>query len=253
MARVTFVGTGEAFDPDLPNTSVLYQGSATLLVDVGYAVPHALWRVTRDPNLLDAVYLTHRHADHAMGLPPLLLWMRDLGRQRPLSVIGGPGIEHYVRDVFELAYPGSFEKDGFVIEPRELGPGASLRLGNATLSCAESRHSLQNLSLRIDDGAAAVCVSGDGGPTDATRELFRGATLLSHECYTAQATSKNHATVHELLTLAEAAQVGTLALVHFARDEKEAIRARARAHDGAVRVVLPAPGDVIEVGGPGGR
>ena len=43
--RVTFVGTGEALDPDLPNTSLLVQGERTLLLDCGYAV---------HPNAVDA-------------------------------------------------------------------------------------------------------------------------------------------------------------------------------------------------------
>ncbi len=247
MPSVTFVGTGEAFDPDLPNTSVLYRGSATLLVDTGYAVPHAFWRLSRDPNLLDAVYLTHRHADHAFGLPALLLWMRELGRERPLAVIGGPGISDYVRAVFELAYPGALDKEGYAIAAQELQPGEQLRIAQATLSCAESRHSIQNLALRIDEDASSVCISGDGGPTDATRALYQRASLLIHECYTAKDTSKNHATVHELLELGEAVGARTLSLLHFSRDQKADIRRVASAYAGPVRVHLPAPGDVLEL------
>ena len=57
QAELVFVGTGEALDPDLPNTSLLVRGPQTLLLDCGYAVPHALWKITRDVDLLDAVWI----------------------------------------------------------------------------------------------------------------------------------------------------------------------------------------------------
>jgi hypothetical protein len=39
MSELVFVGTGEALDPALPNTSLLYRGPRALLLDCGYAVP----------------------------------------------------------------------------------------------------------------------------------------------------------------------------------------------------------------------
>src|SRR5690606_41578267 len=87
---LVFVGTGEALDPALPNTSLLVRGPQTLLLDCGYAVPHALWRITREVELLDAIWISHTHADHLFGLPPLLLWMRPGGRERPLPILCGP-------------------------------------------------------------------------------------------------------------------------------------------------------------------
>ena len=48
-ATVRFIGTGEAFNPHLPNTSVLYSGRVKLLLDCGYGVPTRFgrWRPTR--------------------------------------------------------------------------------------------------------------------------------------------------------------------------------------------------------------
>jgi ribonuclease BN (tRNA processing enzyme) len=42
MSELTFIGTGEATDPDLPNTSLLYRGARTVLLDCGTSVPPAL-------------------------------------------------------------------------------------------------------------------------------------------------------------------------------------------------------------------
>jgi ribonuclease BN (tRNA processing enzyme) len=246
MPRLTFVGTGEAFDPELPNTSLLYRGDRTLLFDCGYSVPHALWRITQDPSLLDAVYVTHLHADHSFGLPALLLWMREAGRTRPLTVFGGSGVDRWLERLLDLGYPGSYAPEKcYPIEAVAVQPGTVHAFGALALSNAESRHVVRNLSVRVDEGGRSFCYSGDGAPSDATRALYRGATVLVHECYAAEHAPEGHASADEILHLADDAGVSELCLLHVARGAKDAVRRRVATR---TRVRIPAPGDAIEIG-----
>lgn len=245
MAEVVVIGSGEAFDPMLPNTSLLYRGAITLLVDCGFGVPHALWPRFGDASLMDAVYLTHEHADHTFGLPALLLWMKEEGRARPLEVIGGPGVEPWLGKLLDLAYPGAY-RECFPIRAVELAPGERLERNGAMLRNAQSAHGTRNLALRIDEGSVSFCHSGDGRPTPATRELYRDATLLTHECYWASRESEGHARFAELLSLSDEQRIGTLALVHLGRAQKDEIRSLAVASHR--RVLIPGPGDVLPVG-----
>ncbi len=248
MPRITFVGTGEAFDPELPNTSLLYAGRRTLLCDCGFRVPHAFWKFTADPSLLDAIYVTHLHADHSFGLPALLLWMREEGRTRPLDVIGGPGVGAWLDKLLELGYPGSFPPGRcYPIEPRELRPGEVLERGGLRLSNAKSGHGVRNLSLRIDEDGCSFAYSGDGAPSEATRELYRGVELLVHECYAADSAPRGHAGARELLSMAEELSIATLCLLHIGRRNKEDVRAEVERYRGPVRVLLPAPGESVEL------
>ncbi len=248
MPEVTIVGSGEAFDPELPNTSVLYRGALTLLVDCGYAVPHAFWRLSRDPSLLDAIYFTHIHADHSFGLPALVLWMAEEGRTRPLELIGAPGVGKWLEKLLELGYPGAYEKC-FPLRPVELAPGETLERSGARLRNAQSRHGVKNLSLRIEEGSTSYCHSGDGKPSAATRELYRGATLLVHECYWDTRESEGHAHFDELANLADELEVETLALIHLGRHEKARILARVQSLGARTTIVIPGPGEILALSG----
>jgi ribonuclease BN (tRNA processing enzyme) len=249
MADLTFVGTGEAFDPALPNTSLLYRGSKTLLLDCGFSIPHAFWRISRDADLLDAIYITHLHADHSFGLPALLLWMREEGRSRPLELVGGPGVEAWLKKLLELGYPGSYQPAKcYPIVARELSEGGCLDLDGLELRNAPSEHSVRNLSVRIDDRGKSVCYSGDGAPSAATRRLYRGAEVLVHECYSGGEPTPGHATVQQILELADGCSVAKLCLLHVSRGQKQSVRDVVAGWSGRAQVLFPAPGDKIEIG-----
>jgi ribonuclease Z len=70
---------------------------------------------------LDAVFLTHYHADHWLGLPGLLKTFDLRGRERPLAVHGPPGLNQLL--VASLRTAGRVR---FELALIELDPGAVL-------------------------------------------------------------------------------------------------------------------------------
>jgi ribonuclease Z len=252
--RLVFVGTGEAIDPALPNTSLLSCGTRTLLLDCGYAVPHAFWQISTDVDLLDGVWISHGHADHCFGLPALLLWMRLGGRKRPLTILGGPGSRARLEQILELGYPGSYAAHKcYAIEYVELQPGATETFGPLELRIAASAHSIVNYALRIDGpGQRSVMYSGDGAVTEGTRALARGVSILVHECFFSQRPSeRKHGDVESCFELAVQAGAESLVLLHFAAEAKQAIRDRARDLARAtpgLQVLLPTPGESLGLG-----
>lgn len=245
-AALQFVGTGEAADPDLPNTSLLFKGRRTLLLDCGYSVPQALWRLTTDPDLLDGIVISHRHADHCFGLPGLLLWLRESGRSRPITVFGGPGVNGWLEQLTDLAYSRFMERTkDLTIETQELTLAGPRALGPVAISCAQSDHGEPNLAVRIDDGDVSVCFSGDGGPTPATEKMYQNATLLVHECYAASPGTSGHAHLAQVLAVTRRAEVGQLALVHLGATEREQIVEELPTQLGDLTVNVPRPGETI--------
>jgi ribonuclease Z len=248
VSELVFLGTGEAFDPKLPNTSLLYRGALCLLLDCGYSVPHALWSVTQDPNLVDAVVISHGHADHCFGLPALCVWMRERGRSRPLRVLGGAGVGEWLGRLLELGFPGACAPDRcFPIEALELVPGRKTELGPVCLSVAPSSHSLSNLAVRVEEGERVLCYSGDGAPTASTRELYRGASVLVHECCHVAEVTAGHATLEQVLRLADDACVDRTYLVHVASEERSTLARTLASRAGGRRVFVPEPGERVAI------
>lgn len=247
--ELVFIGTGEALDPELPNTSLLVRGPQTILLDCGYAVPHAFWKISRDVDLLDAIWISHTHADHVFGLPPLLLWMRLGGRKRPLTILCGPGQAGKLEQLLELGYPGSYAPHKcYAIEFVELRREGVSCFGDYALRIAPSAHSIVNYALRLEaSGLRSLVYSGDGFPTEATRELCRGVSVLVHECFFPGSGDRKHGGVDSCLELARASSVGTLALLHFASEAKQAIRERVDVREG-FEIMLPNPGDTLALG-----
>jgi ribonuclease Z len=236
-----FVGVGEAFDPQAPNTSLLYEGRRRLLIDCGYSVPQALWQWLTEPEALDGVYLSHSHADHSFGLPALLLWMRFGGRRRPLQLFTGPGGQSWAEELLERAYPGAYQTPKcFPLQWTELSPSDSVVWDGLELAVAPSAHSIANHALRVTDGGLSFGYSGDGAPTAATRVLFQPVTWLVHECHSLGEHREGHACLSEVQALARESVAQRVALVHLAAPE----RAHGAALDDGQRLRVPAAGEL---------
>ena len=74
--EVLFLGVGAALPmTGQTNTSYLVRlGSETLLIDCGPAILQQLDAVGVSPRDISHVFITHRHGDHALGYPMLMLW-----------------------------------------------------------------------------------------------------------------------------------------------------------------------------------
>jgi ribonuclease Z len=99
MLELHFLGTGAMMPlPDRRLASVLVRRNGRLLlIDCGegtqVAVRESGWSMAK----IDAIFITHFHADHIAGLPGLLLTMGTMGRAEPVHLIGPAGLELVVR------------------------------------------------------------------------------------------------------------------------------------------------------------
>jgi ribonuclease Z len=102
-------------------------GGDRLLFDCGEGTQRQLLRSVGLPDL-DAIFITHYHLDHWLGLPGMVKTLDLRGRQKPLTIYGPPGLtalwEHlrpvvgrtaYRLAVRELDRHEDVEFDGYVV------------------------------------------------------------------------------------------------------------------------------------------
>ncbi len=181
--KVVFLGVGEAFDENCPNNLVLILSDQTkLLLDCGYSHPQ-IWKYNSDKDFLDAIFVSHCHADHYFGLPAVFLRMWEDGRKKPLRLICQKGFRKIIEDMLEIAYLGFSRKFQFNINYMEVSSGESLKLDDLTLSFAPTTHSLANLAVKVSDGKHSACYSGDGMFNEQTEGLYQCSDLVIQETY----------------------------------------------------------------------
>jgi ribonuclease BN (tRNA processing enzyme) len=101
MTTATFLGTGNFLAPGRYWNSFVLDGH--VLVEPSPTVLPHLRRTGLPAADLDVVVISHFHPDHTFGWPFLLLEVvRTRPADRPLSVVGPPGLETFLADMMAL-------------------------------------------------------------------------------------------------------------------------------------------------------
>jgi ribonuclease BN (tRNA processing enzyme) len=196
--EIRFIGSGDAFGSGGRfNTCFLVTGSrCRFLIDCGATSLVALKQNGIDPNSIDGVVVTHLHGDHFGGLPFFLLDARHMGkRDRPLFLIGPPGLKARLEAAQEVLFPGSSQTAlGFALAIDELAADTrSEKPGFAvTPYLAEHSAGAPCFSLRIDCDGKIVTYSGDTEWTERLALAARGADLFICECSSYERPLKGH-------------------------------------------------------------
>jgi ribonuclease Z len=253
MLEVIFLGVGEAFDEELPNTSILIRcvegaSPVTLLLDCGFTTPPQFWREVPDADTLDGIWVSHFHGDHFLGLPALLVRIWEEGRCKALTVIGQRGIKSITRRALDLAYPHFYEKMEFPMRFLELEPGKDREILGLSMRAAETSHPQRDLALRIEARGKSIYYSGDGKPTAECVELARGSQLIIQEAFHMETEIQGHGTAMGSIDMARSCGASNLALVHIQRKARNQVIQKLQGYsEGSLKVMVPEPGHRIVI------
>lgn len=187
--RLTVIGCSGSYPgPDSPASCYLVEADG--IDDTGRA---RTWRVLLDlgngalgelhnhvdPREIDAVLLTHLHADHFLDLCGYYVLRRyhPTGHQPRIPVWGPEGTADRLARSYDLPLdPGMHEEFDFrryAEDPVELGP--------FSIEAVEVVHPVPAYSLRVRAGGRLLVYTGDCGPCDGLDRAAEGADLLLAE------------------------------------------------------------------------
>ena len=111
MIDLCTLGTGGTMPLPTRALASLYvrNGGRALLVDCGEGTQIGIGRLGWGYLRIEAILLTHFHADHCSGLPGMLLALTKAGRTEPLHIWGPAGLCHVVTGLRVIAPQLSYE------------------------------------------------------------------------------------------------------------------------------------------------
>jgi ribonuclease Z len=136
---VAFLGTGGAVPSARRNTAsvLVTRGGERLLFDCGEGTQRQMQR-SLGLVQVDAIYFTHFHADHFLGLPGLLKTYDLTERDKPLTVYG----PHGLRDLFQ-SMARVIGRVGYKLDLVELDAGDAIPCDGAEVRAFPVEHSMR--------------------------------------------------------------------------------------------------------------
>jgi ribonuclease BN (tRNA processing enzyme) len=179
--KVTVLGcSGSVPGPDSPASGYLVEADGyRVVLDLGHGAFGALQRYVR-PSDVDAVIVSHLHADHCIDLTAYIVALRyggdgyrSGGPDRRIPIIGVPG----TRDRLEAAYDPLARKLS-LHEIFAFGTATEGELGPFRVSYAPMNHPTPTNAVRLEHGGRSLVYSADTGQSAELIALAQGADAL---------------------------------------------------------------------------
>jgi len=199
----------------------------------------------RTPESIDAVVISHMHADHFIDFIPLRYALRYGARTHDRRVKlflppGGTEILHGMVTPF-VGEAGAFLDDVFAIETYD--PQGAIVIGDVRVTFAPTKHYIACYAMRFSTPEVTLVYSADTAPDDGLAAFARDATLLLCEATLTREEEalepRGHLSSREAGLLATQARAKALFLSHYPASAKPAEMARAASetYAGPIRVV----------------
>jgi len=213
---VTVLGSANAWAPAGGATAgyLARTTATTMLIDCGHGVLARLRDIV-DPQLLDAVFISHLHADHCADLISLAYMLRyhPHDRQDPHPQLWIPAGEREPLRAIARAFG---DEDAFdkAFDIRELHDGGQVRVGDLTLHGAAVPHPRPTLALDVrSDSGGRFTYGADCEPNPQLVELADSTPLLLIEA-TMPEPGDGHLSAATAAAMAAAAGARRVVLIH---------------------------------------
>jgi ribonuclease Z len=194
---VTLLGTGspqprvDRFGP----ATLIQAGGQTVLIDCGRGAAQRIWQMRMPLSTVTALFLTHLHSDHIVGIPDLWLtgWQPSLHGQRthPFRVWGPAGTkammgkltEAYQADIQFRLNDEKSPPDGIAVIAEDIAQGVVYEKDGLKVTAFDVDHKPISpaFGYRIDYAGYSVVLSGDTRVNENLIQFSKGTDVLIHE------------------------------------------------------------------------
>jgi len=146
--HVHFLGTAGALPSPQRNPSciLIRRGSDTLLFDCGEGTQQQMMRA-RTGFTVDAVFVTHWHADHFLGIFGLVETLAFMGRTESLPIYGPSWVEEFV----DLVQRINRHARGFTVTAHTLSHGSVVPFNGYTVRAFATHHGIPGLGYVMEE------------------------------------------------------------------------------------------------------
>lgn len=194
-------------------------GGERILLDCGSGVVSRYLELFGSEPTIDAIVISHVHADHCSDLVPLKYGIEQgtLGHWRPQLWLP-PGARGRLTQLVG-AWDQGFEFFESAYDVCEYDTGHPFDVGRFTVGALHVPHYIESCALRLELGDTSLGYTGDTGPTDELAPFLRGVDLLLSEAAfpldgDLGTPCRGHITAREAGQLARDAHAHSLLLTH---------------------------------------
>lgn len=243
LMRLTVLGCNGTYPtPGQPSSGYLIQTDRTTIwVDCGSGTFAALQEHV-DPAELDAIIITHEHADHSVDVLPFA-YARKYGSPEltSLPVFAPASVPERLAAFIGREGSAVFDALDFQITAAE----SRVTLNDTELHFVKTSHPVPTLAVRVTSGDHSIAYTADTGVSEHLVDWAEGAdVLLAEASYQGPSAEKiwpHHLTAGEAGELASQAGVGRLVLTHLwpTNDSEVSIEEASRTFSGPVAAATP--------------
>jgi len=144
MIRIVFLGTGPGFPSKRRNFSSIYleYNGFRMLFDCGEGTLRQMCIKGLKYMKLDAIFITHWHPDHYLGLPSIVQTLALDENRAPLQIYGPEKTAEFVKKIFEVGYCSTCP-----MAVRELSPGDVVKFKGFSVKAFETKHVIPSIGF----------------------------------------------------------------------------------------------------------